>query len=123
MKILIIDDNYVQANLLAQSASEYFFDEDFEFSVFNEKPNELHVETASQFSLIIIDQNLGDDLYGTDIANDILQAGYLGNIIIYTGDITVSEVPPSERIRFAHKGDNLSLFGLIEKIHGGAMCQ
>lgn len=34
MKILIIDDNYVQANLLAQSASEYFFDEDFEFSVF-----------------------------------------------------------------------------------------
>lgn len=125
IKILIIDDNSVQADLLEQSASEFFYGENFEFSVFNEKPNELHVETVSQFSLLIIDQNLGGDIYGADIANDILKAGYSGSVIIYTGDITVSdsEVPPHERIKFAHKGDNLSLFSLIEQVLRGVTCQ
>ena len=116
MKIVIIDDNKTQASMLKDAILEHLM-----FTTNCEPDIELIVDSAdiAQFddlgyyksvALIIIDQHLGE-FEGLSLARKWLGEHFGGQILLWTGDLSVSD----EAVVCLKKGDE-KLFEVLDSL-------
>lgn len=91
IKIALVDDDITQTALLSEVLEDMLPKDSYEVESFNTKKQMTDFKPLT-YTLIILDHHLfGDDTQGNGImfAKKILEVGYIGTIVVLTGDESV----------------------------------
>ncbi|MDD3465657.1 MAG: hypothetical protein PHE67_00790 [Campylobacterales bacterium] len=114
-RIAVLDDDRQQTNLFKESVEIYLDGKTLHIDVFNTK-DEMSEFRPLTYDLIILDHHLfGDENIGTGIsfAKTIIDTGFYGKIVVYTGDLSIVEREKIDGVQILSKLDSESMHSLI----------